>query len=344
MIDFYDITLALNLFSTEDLKKFWAPGPNPPRRKDEIRAPTWMGPQKFVTHAGGLSLRVCPQKVLGHWNAIGSDDLRAVVIDTAPPVLRQLGVQVTPQIDRALDAGDYQIRGVHIAHQFRYRRCVSEFLERYYILINFSGRVQKMSRGRGMYINPGSRTVSYCLYDKGHQFRERGRPQYQVQILATTDMLTKASLAYHRDRHGRAAEWGPRLEIRFGDHFFRENALADGRNWGPDTADTLFRRYMTRLPLPQRIPITVARAHARQRLTAPAYRTYLLWSSGEQPHDLRFDPRSLSRHRKEILEVLGIDIRHTPALALGSRRFIDPATVFDWSLRVQPQDVVPTEE
>ena len=340
MIDFYDIEIHFIPLGPEEWAKL--PGHLKPvqpvnRAHIKLRHPNWMGQQEALICPDHFRLRVCPQKVLGSWNAFGSNDLRQVVLETAPLMLQEMGLQVTPRILRKLRAGEYRIRELHLAEQFHLRHYgTSDFLAQLRRRLVESHNVSRMLRGRGLYIDPKSRRCETALYNKLFEFHSRGLPEYRRRI-DSTDGITRAGLIIDRDFQQHVAALGPRLEFRLGDHHFSpNNPLSHGFNWlaGSDTADAIYSDQLLHLKLPHKVHPTWARQEAMQRLTPAERKTYLLWSHGEPLDVAAGASKSITRHAKSIEKALGINIRQPAAAVLGRRQAIEPARVFRWENRV----------
>lgn len=341
MIDRYDIEIdSIPLGPNE-----WARLPGHESRKRPVnrmhvnlKDENWAKSQQALILIDSFRLIVCPPKVLGQWNCLGSDDLREAVLLTAPHVLRKMGVRVTPEIMEGLAAGQYNIREVHIAHQFWIKdRDIHDFLLATFRRLNESHRPMPMFRGDGFVIGARSRTVEYVFYDKLREFLKHGIPFYRERLARERAKGHPYSpwTGLERDLQRIAAAAGPRLEMRLGDHYFRDNRrFARGSGWAPTTADGIYEKYLRKLDLPPLAEPTPARVRARQRL-GTAFKTYLLWAKGEPLDDIGTNVKTIASHRKIIAEALGIDIRTPASAVFGGRRTVDVRDVFDWKNRVQ---------
>ena len=93
--------------------------------------------------------------------------------------------------------------------------------------------------------------------------------------------MTSVALRRCRRRaHLLAAALSPRLELRFGDQFFRGNELAYGRAWKPGTARRLYADELRRLDLPETVAPMFQRDAAQSALTASQFQTLRLWHHG----------------------------------------------------------------
>jgi len=341
MIDLYDIEIHNIPLGPNE----WArlPGHCSRRRpvnrmQVDLKDPSWPTKQDALILIDSFRLICCPQKALGRWNCVGTDDLREAVLRTAPSLLHKMGVRVTPEIMESLAEGEYDIRKVHIAHQFWLPdNDITDFLLATRRRLNESHGPVPVFRGDGFMIGNRSRTVEYVFYDKLREFLKSALAFYQAQMERHRDRssFAKVAVGLDRDLQRIAAAAGPRLEMRLGDHFFRRNPrLKKGKGWTPTTADSLYHGYLRKLKLPAVVEAVPARVQARQRLKT-AYKTYLLWARGEPLNDIGTNVKTIASHRKLIEDALGVDIRTPASAVLGDRGTVDVRAVFDWSNRVR---------
>jgi II/X family phage/plasmid replication protein len=182
MIDLYYIIIPPEVLGPQQLQRIRERHPSDTQgfRKIPLEAPNWMGRQWAMLDGATVRLKVCPAKVLGRWNTWGSSDLRRVVLDTAPLVLRELGVRVTAEVLAHLAAGNYRLHEVHIAHQFWLRnRGITDFVQSVARTIGESHRPQLFppGRGHGFYLDPWSRTRSWVCYNKQHETEQKAVPR-----------------------------------------------------------------------------------------------------------------------------------------------------------------------
>lgn len=341
MIDFYDIEITFIPLGREAWLKL--PGHESSerpvyRQQVKLHQPAWASQQTALMFPESFRIMVCPAKVLGRWNTYGTDDLLAAVLETAPLVLKAMGIEVTPAILESLSRGDYKVREVHIAHQFWLPDYdIGDFLDCLCRRLNESHFPQRLPRGRGFFLFPESRTAVHLFYDKDLETRRKGLPFYDRRMAETKAFplhsWRRTGLALDRDKQRVLAAAGPRLEVRLRDQFFRGNALEWGCNWLPDTADSIFRQRLCGLQLPRVVNATYARKVARKR-AGKAYGTYLLWAAGSRLDDIGLHQKTVGAHRKIIQDVLRLDIRQPASSVLGSHAAVDAAAVFAWHNRV----------
>jgi hypothetical protein len=343
MIDLYYIIIPPEVLGPQQLQRIRERHPSDTQgfRKIPLEAPNWMGRQWAMLDGATVRLKVCPAKVLGRWNTWGSSDLRRVVLDTAPLVLRELGVRVTAEVLAHLAAGNYRLHEVHIAHQFWLRnRGITDFVQSVARTIGESHRPQLFppGRGHGFYLDPWSRTRSWVCYNKQHETEQKAVPRYRQRFVAAQGFV-RAGIGLDREFQRLVASCGPRLELRLGDHFFRRNpALATGSDWSADTADRLYRQYLTKLRLPSRVSAVYCRERA-QRLPREVLKSYLLWAHGEDLRALFRSDQTFQVHRRAVLGELGVDVSLPASAVLARRGTVDAARVFTWSNRVRVQDL-----
>lgn len=346
MIDFYDIDISFIPLGREVWLKL--PGHESVkqptfRQQIKLRNPAWASQQTALMFPDSFRIIVCPAKVLGRWNTYGIDDLRLAILETAPLVLKAMGIEVTHAILDSLSRGDYKVREVHIAHQFWLPdHDIGDFLDCVCRRLNESHFPQRLPRGRGFLLSPESRTAAYLFYDKELETRRKGRPFYDRRMAETQVFplrsWKRAGLALDRDKQRVMAAAGPRLEIRLRDQFFRGNRLGRGENWRTDSADLIYRQKLGGLQLPRVVNAIYARKVARQR-AGKAYATYLLWAAGNRLDDIGLHQKTVGAHRRLIREALGLDIRTPASAVFGGRGTVDVREVFEWSNRVQDADI-----
>jgi len=341
MIDLYDIEIRNIRLGPDEWERL--PGhrsrEQPVNRMQvDLKDPSWPTKQDALILIKSFRLICCPQKALGRWNCVGTDDLREAVLRTAPSLLGKMGVRVTPEIVRSLAEGEYDVREVHIAHQFWLPDYdITDFLLATRRRLNEMLGPVPVFRGNGFLVGNRSRTVEYIFYDKLREFAKSAPAFYRAQMQRHRDKrsFAKVALGLDRDLQRIAAAAGPRLEMRLGDHFFRRNPrLKEGKGWTSTTADSLYHSYLRKLKLPPVVEAVPARVQARQRLKT-AYKTYLLWARGEPLNDIGTNVKTIASHRKLIEAALGVDIRTPASAVFGDRGTVDVRAVFDWSNRLQ---------
>ena len=343
MIDFYDLSLPPDVLGSEQLQRVRQRHPSDTQgfRKIPLECPNWMGKQWAMLDGETVRLKVCPSKVLGRWNTWGSSDLRQVVLETAPVVLRELGVRVTAELLAHLAAGNYRLHEVHIAHQFWLRnRGITDFVQSLARTISESHGPEHLPPGQGIgfYLYRGSRTRHWVLYDKQRETERKAVPRYR-QRFRRAEGFTRAGIGIEREFQRVVASSGPRLELRLKDHFFGRNvALATGSGWSADTADRLYRQYLVKLGLPSRVKAVYCREQA-QRLPREVFKSYLLWAHGEDLRALFRTDQTFQVHRRAMRRELGVDVGLPASAVLARRGTVNAARVFDWSNRVRVEDL-----
>jgi hypothetical protein len=344
MIDFYDIEITdipLGPAEWRRLPGHERPVRPPNRMQVDLKHDDWATKQEALILYDSFRIRTCPPKVLGHWNSFGSDDLRQVILDTAPKALRAMGLEVTPQIVGNIAKGNYRVREVHIAHQFwLHDVCITDFLSAVRRRLNESHEPELVYRGEGFVIGSRSRTVEYVFYDKLREFLKYGLPFYLSRMERERRGGCRSPwTGLERDLQRIAAAAGPRLEMRLGDHYFRRNPnFARGASWAPATADGIYQQYLRKLELPPIVKAVPARKVARKHLKT-AYKTYLLWALDQPLNDIGTNVKTIAAHRKLIQSAMGLDIRTPASAVLGNRRTVDVRAVFDWKNRVRAEAI-----
>jgi hypothetical protein len=346
MIDLYNIEIAFISIGPKEWSRL--PGHTStmsriPRAHIRLKHPNWMAEQKALIIGDHFRLQVCPAKVLGRWNAYGTNDLRKAVAETAPLVLRAMGIEVTAEIRERLGAGDYVVRAVDITEQFHLpNHGITDFLTHLRQRMIGSHDVRR-SRGQGFYVNSGNRRCEYIVYNKLVEMHSRATQRYAQRLGASVSTsgigMREVGLMIDRGLQLHLAALGPRLEVRLGDQFFRHHRLAAGDAWTPATAESVFRDEVDRLRLPSSVDATWARRTARQRLALQELRTYLLWAQGEPLAVAAGSPKTIDRRAKAIERVLGLDIHQPASSVLGNRGSVDPTKVFAWKNRVKAREV-----
>jgi hypothetical protein len=329
MIDFYDAEFSLPLDAQVYLKIPGHKRRTPPARRLNVKVecPTWMGQANALIWHDGFRLKVCPSKVLGSWNCYGSNDLRQLVALTAPLVLQQLGHRLTAEQEASITAGNYRLHELHIAESFHLVNFSQvEFIRLLFYALGEDRRPEWARRGTGFSINRQNRRVYAYVYAKLEEFLARGWPAYDKR-LAQTREVSRPWAVLSRRAHLLAAALGPRLELRFGDQFFRGNELGYGRAWKPGAARRLYEQELQRLDLPEMVAPMFQRDAAKAALTAAQFQTLRLWGHGE-PFESLGSAATRKRHRAAIREALDIDIK-LPAGSLLDHRPVAVRSVFD---------------
>lgn len=330
MIDFYDAEFSFSLdpkVYQSILGHAKASRPSKTYRR-KLSSPRWMAQVEALIGPDVFRLRVCPAKVLGTWNSYGSNDLRDLVSLTAPMVLATAGHVVTEKQKESISAGEYTLKEVHIAEAFHLvHYSQDEFIRLIAYACGEHLRIQWAHRGTGIIVKPQNRRVSAYLYSKIEEFMARGYSAYADKLeVAPKDR--RPWMLISRNAHLLAAALGPRLELRFGDQFFRRNKLAKGHAWNAETAGKLYESELGRLELPATIAPMFKREEAESKLSPQQLNALKLWHHGEHWQSFG-SPSTCQRHRAAIREALGIDIAQPSAKLLGGAKPLDVQAVIN---------------
>jgi hypothetical protein len=320
MIDFFHVDLPFVLDGEAYRNVKGHERPSRPRRhfRQAVRSRHWLTMADLIIGPDSVQIKVCPAKVLGTWNCYGSSDLRQLVTLVVPDVLAALGHRVSDEQHRQLVRGEYDIRGVHIAHQFHLVNFShSEFVRKVRHALSETFEVEGGFRGVGTIIKPRNRRASFYLYDKLLEFGNRAYPALREAIEDARDQRKPRKhpffMAIERNIHLAAAMTGPRLELRLGDKYFPTTSeYRKGSGWRPGTARVLYERELRTLDLPGSVGMLWNRDEAHRLLTPTQYATLRLWHHGE-PFASLGSKSTLQRHRQAILETLGVDIAYPSA-------------------------------
>lgn len=342
MIDRYVIEPHFKLGPQDWLKiKGYANAEPPPaKRQIVVKHPDWMGQQTALLWPDNFRLEVCPSKVQGRWNTWGTDDLRRAVSMSGPMMMDAMGVAVTPEMRMAFDKGQYTVWNIDVTHHFHLPGYESsDFLIRLFRLLNESHPVSYAKRGVGFHLDPSHRKEVAYFYDKLVEMESKKVADKYAQRV--TDRPQRRELGFREvglildlEVQLLVASLGPRLEFKFGREKFRGSPLEVGANWTPDTATDLYKKALAKLKLPKVVKTSWLRNKARHRLDAQVFRSLLLWSHGEAKDDIAGSPTTYARHRKAILELVGLDINFPPPSALRRKDRVDLRKVFRWENRV----------
>lgn len=339
MIDLYVIELDLRL-GPEDWDRMGMATPNG-RIEKRPQGPGWMARQRVDLYPDKVWLRVCPPKVLGQWNVYGSNDLRELVMQTAPLVLEALGIEVTRSRRKQLKDGEYTVKAVDITEQFK----LSEMSAAYFIR-KFSHQMMplypmaKHEKGEGLLLHPGSRKLEVYFYDKKKEFEDRGEKAYVAALAAlpldARNGFIAQELLVERERQRHMATLGPRVEMKFGDGFFVSGQkLSRGKKWKSDTAEKLYRKELDGLKFPRRIEFNELIEDGYALLQQPYLGTFLLWLHGEDRAIAQYSQSKKQGHAKHIENKLGVDVRKPASVVLKTENSVRPRKVFSWANRIR---------
>lgn len=343
MIDLIDLTLNSALDRAARTALLGNNVHIPPNKlyKREVKSRTWLSPAKLWIGRTSIRMRFCPAKLFGRWNAVGSDDLRDLVVTLVPLILQEAGHAITLSQERQLQRGDYRIQEVHIAYAFGLHHVdQQEFVRKVGSILAQQHVVEWLHPGCGVLVHPTSRVVRYMLYSKLHETLTNGAKRFgALAELLNADERPWARAAFGHQLNFAAA--GPRLEIRLRDKYFRPSGARrpspydTGRNWGPDTARRLFCEKLRELRLPETVCAVPDRGLAEERLTAAQLSTFIHWANGE---DLRrmMSPTTLKNHQRAIADALGIDIRYPSAEVFGNSQNIEVGRVLSPTNILEP--------
>jgi hypothetical protein len=339
MIDLYVIELDFGL-RLEDWKRMGIAMPGG-RIEKRPKGPGWMARQTVDLYPDKVWLRVCPPKVLGQWNVYGSNDLRELVMKTAPLVLEELGIEVTRSRLKQLKEGAYTVKAVDITEQFK----LPEMSAAYFIR-KFNHQMMplyvmaKHEKGEGLLIHPGSRTLEVYFYDKKKEFEDRGMNAYAAALAAlpphARNGFEAQVMLVDRERQRHLAALGPRLEMKFGDGFFTpDNKLSRGEKWKTNTAEKLYQKKLAELEFPRRIEFSELIEDGYISLQQPYLGTFLLWLYGEDRAIAQYSQSKQQGHAKHIESKLGVNVRKPASVVIKTKDAIRPRKVFKWGNRVR---------
>lgn len=333
MFDLLDLTLnfALSQAAVARLAKE-LPFPLDKLYKRELRSDRWATKVVIQFDSKCIRLRFCPNKVLGQWNARGSDDLRDLVRIVVPLILQEVGHVLTARQVLDIRWGRFRLHEVHIAYSFYLLHADQRaFVTKVGSILARQERVEWLHPGFGVRVFPRSRTVEYLLYAKLHETATQGRKRMGKLIadLGADEQPWSRAAFVHQLNYAAA---GPRLEIRLRDKFFRPSGnrrpspYDSGRNWAPNTAHQLFCAKLLQLDLPDAVRAVPDRVLAEARLDPAVLKTFLLWAADEDLRQL-MAPTTFRSHQRAIAEALGIDIRHPSAEVFGAASEIPVGSV-----------------
>jgi hypothetical protein len=317
MIDLIDLTLNFPLDQAA-LAMFGFEKPLPPSKRYErdLQCKGWLTKVVVKFDSKTVRLRFCPAKVLGSWNATGSDNLRELVGTLVPSIFKQVQHRLSAKQEGLIGAGDYRLHEVHIANSFCLPHVdAEEFISMAGMVISKQRLLEWIHPGVGFRLSPRSRTAEYLLYAKLRETLDKGRKRvrsFVTELPRDKRVWVLASFGHQLNY----AAAGPRLEIRLRDQFFARSEFRAGRAWGPTTAHDLYVAKLRDLQLPPAVRVVPDRLVAESRLKRPVLSTFLHWAAGE---DLSRVTRAttLQRHRAAILAALDIDIAFPAANHFG---------------------------
>lgn len=296
--------------------------------KREVRGPTWLSPAKLRIGRDSIRMRLCPPKLLGGWNAVGSDDLQDWVDTLAPLVLQELGHRVTAAQTELMSLGEFRLHEVHIAYSFGLPGVdAEEFISQVGRALAHRYLLAWIDPGVGFRLNPRSRTTEYLVYAKLRESLDQGRKRIEAQLAGlSADQKMWARAAFGHQLNYAAA--GPRLEIRLRDQYFARSKYRRGSAWEASTARDLYVAKLQELQLPAAVRVVPDLGIAEARLTPAVFSTFLHWAADRDLARLA-GAKKLRTHRAAILEVLDIDIRLPAAAVFGPARDIAVGSVLN---------------
>ncbi len=309
-------------------------------RHIKVTSPKFMGGvAKLDLYPDHIDIAFCPMKVQGWGNCYGNSDLQDLFQHCVWAIFDARGLQVPPSIWKLIKAGEYRLKEVHITEHFYLREHgISECIRALERELMDTYRIRR-SRGVGFEIEPQSRRLAVLIYNKQLEFQEKGLKLYKTRRAAADDW-NGPLLGLDLSIQQYVAAAGPRVEFKFGDHFFnKKQPLRKAANWKPDSAERLYREELAKLRFPKKVDAVRARRRAELELSPQAMRTYLLWARGE-PWQVAVGTRDTWRkHGAEIFAVLGVDINANFQTVHGEHS-VEVEKLFSWDNRVVLTDEV----
>lgn len=332
MIDLIDLSFDIAL----DSAVYQAiPGHNRPRApakllKREVKDGGWLSHAKLRIGLNWIRIRFCPSKLLGRWNAVGSDDLRDLVVTLVPLILQAVGHVLTDEQEAQLLSGDYRLHEVHIAYSFGLSNVDAEqFITQVGRALAHRCRFEWIHPGRGFRLNPRSRTVEYIVYEKLRESLDQGRKRIDALVAGLPpgeEVWVRAAFGHQLNY----AAAGPRMEIRLRDQYFARSKYGRGSAWKVGTARVLYVAKLQQLELPAAVRVVPDLGVAEHRLKRAVFSTFLHWAADRDLTRL-LSASTLTRHRAAILKALDIDVRLPAADVLGSERDIEVGSALNSS-------------
>jgi hypothetical protein len=342
MIDLYVIELDFRL-GPEDWDRMGIDMPSG-RIEKRPKGPGWMARQTVDLYPDKVWLRVCPPKVLGQWNVYGSNDLRELVMKTAPLVLEELGIEVTRSRLKKLEEGAYTVKAIDITEQFKLpEMSAAYFIRKFNHQMLDLYPMAKHEKGEGLLINPGSRTLEVYFYDKKKEFEDRGMKAYAAALAAlppdARNGFEEQAMLVDREHQRHLATLGPRVEMKFGDGFFTpKKKRSRGEKWESDTAEKMYRKALAGLDFPRRIEFNELIEDGYACLQKQYLATFLLWLHGEDRAIAQFSQSKRQGDAKFIENKLGVNVRKPASVVLKTKDAVRPRKVFNWGNRVRADD------
>jgi hypothetical protein len=245
------------------------------------------GNGKYIKISGNFA------KFLQKHNIFGTNNLRGLCADVVPMVLNQLGVSYTDAEMQDVINGNFIIKEVDIAGNFRSESCdetplIIREIERHWRDL---GKNVSNYGVETVYLNQYSKDLSLKFYDKRKQLSDCPLPVDIPQ----------------RDRLLKYAEGLVRAELTLGADELKRRGLGKGSSWTVDIAKTLLNDEIAesgiygsikRLLLPDEY----------DELPRKLKITYRLWLLGDAPKSI-LEEQTYRNHRNS-LKLAGIDINH----------------------------------
>lgn len=233
-----------------------------------------------------LQLSGNPSKFLQGHNVFGSNDLVALVNDTAHRVFQSLGIWPTDLELRAIAQGDYRLINVDITESFELptRGDVIAWIR----ALEFKAKSRHgrpSIKGGTLYFGKGTSRWKLKAYCKGEELESKKKGhQLPVDLLNTP-----------------IKQWADnklRIELTLLSKELREIGIEVARTLTPELCNQLYRRYTGRIEMNEQISLTSQQQH---ELPTKLQSTYLHWNNGI---DLRsiLPKATFYRHRRELLE------------------------------------------
>lgn len=275
-------------------------------------------------HQPTLYISGSPAKWLQGHNIFGTDNLPGLVValwESLVPVLLKHGVTVSDLESEAVRAGRVELLRVDINYSFSTGSRANAIAW----ISAAVGQAHMQHRGRGIlqgdtgYWGLKSRYSVLKAYCKGQEIQAKG---HQLPL----------------DLRGIGLEqWADdklRLEVTLLARELRRESLANVANWTPETPHGIFMHHLERLHISGEVSMN---EEDLQGLPGGARTAYLAWKSGQDLKVILPRP-TFYRHRKAIMELLGVDIATRspdarPGNVIPLRRVVEavPVDIPDWA-------------
>lgn len=275
-----------------------------------IKIPLYAGGTPIIVtsmdNGKAIAIRACPLKAFQGHNVFGTDNVLALALKLIRNVLSQRRIRYTPEQWCAWQRGEITLEALDITYRFELPENTTATLICEHMLrrVGTTFKPAWLTQGVGVRLQVPGRNAEWVFYDKRKELNDKrllARTQLEAVIGNDSAPVWNALLA--------TAGNSIRAELKLSKAYLQREQLDAVAAWSPAVPQQVYYSELAKLRLGAAASIEVIRDSIADLQDKKLMQTLLLWMHGEDMRSL-FALSTLKSRRREILDLIGVDILH----------------------------------